>query len=351
MVEWQTQPAAAHAAAIDSLPKAELHLHMEGSMEPRTVVDLAARYGDIIEESVVAARYATPDFDAFIQAYLWATSYLRAPQDYALVAQRLAEQLLAQNVVYAEVTLSIGVMLLRKQDVAANFRAIRAATRPFEPGLRMQWIFDTVRQFGPEPAWEVAYCAVEMAKEGVVAYGIGGNELSVPAIQFRPIYEFVASKGLRRLAHAGEIGGPEEIWQAIQYMGAERIGHGIAASRDPKLMDFLKARNIPIEVCPTSNVRTGALARQLGAERATIGQHPLAALLRAGVPLSLSTDDPAMFETNLRNEYGVAAALGLSVEEIVRVAEGGFTGALLPPAEKTPLLQQFRSRVAELGLS
>src|SRR5271154_5252611 len=119
--------------AIASLPKAELHLHMEGSMEPATVVDLAAHYGDSIEAAQVAARYATPDFDAFIQAYLWATSYLRAPQDYALVARRLAEQLLAQNVVYAEVTLSIGVMLLRKQDVAANFRAIREATTPFEP--------------------------------------------------------------------------------------------------------------------------------------------------------------------------------------------------------------------------
>lgn len=351
MAQPESLPTALDAGIIASLPKAELHLHMEGSMEPRTVVDLAARYGDAIAEATVADRYATPDFDAFIQAYLWATSYLRAPQDYALIAQRLAEQLLEQNVVYAEVTLSVGVMLLRKQDVAANFRAIREATILFEPRLRMQWIFDTVRQFGPGPAWDVARCAVEMLGEGVIAYGIGGDELSVPAVQFKPVYDFVASKGLHRLAHAGEIGGPEEIWDAIEHMGAERIGHGIAAFRDPKLMDVLKERNIPIEVCPTSNVRTGALARQLGAQRATIAHHPLPSLLRAGVPLSLSTDDPAMFETNLRDEYAAAANLRLTAAEIVRIAEGGFTGALLLPNEKATLLSQFRARVAELGLT
>lgn len=335
---------------IASLPKAELHLHMEGSMEPPTVVDLAARYGDAIEENDVAARYATPDFAAFIQAYLWATSYLRAPQDYALVAQRMAEQLQAQNVVYAEVSLSIGVMLLRKQDVAANFRAIREATTPFEPALRLQWIFDTVRQFGPAPAWDVARCAIEMLGEGVIAYGIGGDELSIAAAEFRPVYDFVASKGLHRLAHAGEIGGPEEIWGAIEHMGAERIGHGISAFRDSRLMAFLAERSIPIEVCPTSNVRTGALARQLGTPHATIDQHPLPALLRAGVPLSLSTDDPAMFETNLRHEYDAVAGMGLSTAEILRIAEAGFSGALLPPEEKAALLSQFRSRAAALGL-
>jgi aminodeoxyfutalosine deaminase len=328
----------------------KLHLHMEGSMEPGTVVELAARYGDSIEPGDVAKRYATPDFAAFIQAYLWATSYLRTPQDYALVARCLAEQLLEQNVVYAEVTLSIGVMLLRKQDVAANFRAIREATTPFEPGLRMQWIFDTVRQFGPQPAWDVARCAVEMMGEGVVAYGIGGDELSIPAEQFRPVYDFVASKGLHRLAHAGEIGGPEEIWAAIEHMAAERIGHGIAAFRDPRLMDFLIERSISLEVCPTSNIRTGALARQLGTNQTTLREHPLPALLRAGVPLCLSTDDPAMFETTLRGEYEVLANIGLTTEEIVRVARGGFSAALVRPDEKAIMLSVFHTRATALGL-
>ena len=149
---------------------------------------------------------------AFIEAYKWVTSYLRAPADYALVVQHLAEQLVAQNVVYAEVTLSVGVMLLRKQDVAANFRAIREAAAAFESrGLRMQWIFDAVRQFGAEPAMEVARHAVDLHSEGVIAYGLGGDELAVPTADFRPAYEFVAAHGLHRVAHAGEIGGPDSI--------------------------------------------------------------------------------------------------------------------------------------------
>ena len=213
-------------AQFSSLPKAELHLHMEGALEPATVVALAARYGDAFDESAVVSRYETRDFAAFIEAYKWVTSYLRAPEDYALAARQLAEQLLAQNVVYAEVTLSIGVMILRRQDVIANFRAIREAAAAFEPrGLRVQWIFDTVRQFGAAAAWEVARCAVELRGEGVVAYGMGGDELSVPAAEFRPVYEFVTANGLRRLVHAGEIGGPESVRDAAsKCSGAERIG-------------------------------------------------------------------------------------------------------------------------------
>ena len=156
-------------ASIAALPKAELHLHLEGAIEPATVVELAARYGDVIAPGQVAARYATHDFTSFIEAYKWVTSYLRAPEDYALVARETAEHLLAQNIVYAEITLSAGVMLLRKQDPAAHFRAIREAVRPYESlGLRLQWIFDCVRQFGPRPAMDVARIAVELRSEGVV---------------------------------------------------------------------------------------------------------------------------------------------------------------------------------------
>ncbi len=177
------------------LPKAELHLHMEGAIEPATVVALAARYGDTVSEADVISRYAPGDFAAFIEAYKWVTSYLRAPADYAFVATRLAEQLLAHNVVYAEVTLSVGVMLLRKQDVAANFRAIRQAAAAFEPrGLRLQWIFDAVRQFGPAPALEVARIAAQLHGQGVVAFGMGGDELAVSTAQFAPVYGKFASR-------------------------------------------------------------------------------------------------------------------------------------------------------------
>jgi aminodeoxyfutalosine deaminase len=333
------------------LPKAELHLHMEGAIESATVVALAARYGDAISETQVAARYAPGDFAAFIEAYKWVTSYLRAPGDYACVATRLAEMLLRHNVCYAEVTLSAGVMLLRKQDVAANFRAIREATAAFEPrGLRLQWIFDAVRQFGPAPAMEVARRAAELRREGVVAFGMGGDELAIPTAEFRGVYEFVAEQGLRRLIHAGEIGGPESVREAITILGAERIGHGIASARDPDLVELLAERSILLEICPTSNVRTGALARQLRVASPALRDHPLPHLLRSGVPIAISTDDPAMFETDLGREYAALDEMGLQRPEIVRVAETAFTAAFLPPADKAALLQRFQERAGSLGL-
>ena len=257
------------------MPKAELHVHLEGSVEPPTVVTLAARHGERVVEDEVLERYRTPDFISFLNAYKWVTSFLREPRDYALIAQGLADQLLAEGVVYAEVTLSVGVMLLRQQNVAANFQAIREATEPYVAGgLRLQWIFDAVRQFGAAPASEVARCAIELRDEGVVAFGLGGDELSLPASDFRQIYDFVAAAGLRRVAHAGEIGGPQSLRDAVEQLGAERIGHGIGAALDPALMEWLAERAIPLEICPTSNLRTGALARQLRSHKFERGRQP-----------------------------------------------------------------------------
>ena len=338
------------AARIAALPKAELHLHLEGAIEPATVVELAARYGDTIAPGQVAARYATRDFSAFIDAYKWVTSYLRAPEDYALVARETAERLLPQNVVYAEITLSAGVMLLRKQNVAANFRAIREAVRVFEPlGLRLQWIFDCVRQFGPRPAMDVARAAIELRDEGVVAFGIGGDELALPASDFRGVFEFAAAGGLHRVAHAGEIGGPESVRDALDIFGAERIGHGIAVTRDPALAAILRERAIPLEICPTSNLRTGALARQIGRDDAELQHHPLPDLLRAGVPLSVSTDDPAMFATDLQREYMALIEMGLAPPELVQVAAAAFEGAFLPAADKAAYLAEFHDRAASVA--
>jgi aminodeoxyfutalosine deaminase len=338
-------------ARFQALPKAELHVHLEGTMEPATVVALAKRHGDALDESTVAAHYATRDFSAFIEAYKWVTSYLRAPADYALAARRMCEQMFIQNVVYAEVTLSVGVMLLRKQDVGANFSAICEAAAPYEPrGLRLRWIFDAVRQFGAEAAHEVARCAVALRDTGVVAFGMGGDELARPAAEFRSVYEYAAANGLHRLVHAGEIGGPDSVRDAVEILGAERIGHGIAAAADAKLMTMLAERSIGLEMCPTSNLRTGALARYLGRANASLADHPLPELFRAGIPVSVSTDDPAMFETTLAGEFETLSAMGLADREITRIAEGSFVGAFLPAAEKSALLQSFRAKAAALTL-
>src|SRR5713101_1402871 len=297
---------------IASLPKTELHLHLEGSIQPSTVCALTARHGVVISEEEVRQRYAYRDFPEFIEAFIWVTSFLRDPQDFALIARDLGEHLLTQNVVYAEVTLSIGVMLLRKQQPEANFEAILRATKPFESrGLRFRWIFDAARQFGADAALEVVESARRCDSKEILAFGMGGDELSIPTEAFRPAYEKAAELGLHRLTHAGEVGGPEKIREAIHLLGAERIGHGIAAIHDPALMELLAERRIPLEVCPGSNLKTGALALQLQEEAVRIEKHPLPKLFRHGIPIVLSTDDPAMFHTTLHAAYENAARMGL----------------------------------------
>ena len=344
-------PDSSWAARFQALPKAELHVHLEGTMEPATVVALASEHGDVLDENVVAARYETRDFGAFIEAYKWVTSYLRTPADYALAARRMCEQMLAQNLIYAEVTLSAGVMLLRKQDVEANLCAIREAVAPYETGgLRLQWILDAVRQFGAAPAREVARCAVALRTAGVIAFGMGGDELAVPAAEFRDVYDYAAANGLRRLVHAGEIGGPDSVRDAVEILGAERIGHGIAAAADPKLMALLAEKSIGLELCPTSNLRTGALARYVQKAEVTLHDHPLPKLFRAGIPISVSTDDPAIFKTSMARELGTLGEMGLRREEVMSIAESAVHGAFLPTNERAALLRNFRERAEALSL-
>jgi aminodeoxyfutalosine deaminase len=274
---------------IASLPKAELHLHLEGSIQPETVCALTARHGVVMTENEVRQRYAYRNFPEFIEAFKWVTSYLREPADYALIAHDLAEHLLTQHVVYTEVTLSIGVMLLRKQQPEANFEALLRATEPFERrGLRFRWIFDAARQFGVDAAMQVIESAQHCNSKAIVAFGIGGDEMSIPTAEFRAVYDRAGQIGLHRLIHAGEVGGPDKIREAIEMLGAERIGHGIAAINDAALMDLLAERKIPLEICPGSNLKTAALALQLGRKDARIEDHPLPKLLRHGIPVVLS---------------------------------------------------------------
>jgi aminodeoxyfutalosine deaminase len=325
---------------LDTLPKAELHLHLEGSIQPKTVCALAARHHVHITEKEVRQRYAYSDFLGFLEAFKWVTSFLREPPDYALITLDLAEQLLAQDVVYAEVTISIGVMLLRKQAPEANFEAILRTSEEFpKRGLRLNWIFDAVRQFGPDAAMRVLQAAQSCACPAIVAFGIGGDELSIPTNEFRPIYDKAAELGLHRLMHAGEVGGPEKIREAVELLGVERVGHGIAAIHDRSLMDLLADRRIPLEVCPQSNLRTGALAQQLQQKHASLQEHPLPKLLRHGIPVVLSTDDPAMFHTTLLDEYRGAAAMGLTQAEVLQLAQMSFDYAFALEQAKTAILR------------
>ena len=346
-----TTQTAREPTVVDSLPKAELHLHLEGSIRPDTAVELAARHGVKLKREEVVARYNYSDFLGFLEAFKWVTSYLREPDDYALVTRHLAEELLRQNVVYTEVTISAGVMLRRMQNVEANLTAINETAKsvPFAR-LRMAWILDATRQFGPDAAVEVARCASQLQRLGVVAFGMGGDELSVSTVNFRPAFDLARNEGLHLVCHAGEVGGPELIRESIDLLNAERIGHGIAAMRDPALAEFLAARRVPLEICPTSNVCTGAVAKQIGKADASLQDHPLATFVKQGLTATLSTDDPAMFHTDLLSEYSAAASLGLSSQQLVLLAEQGFSASFLPPEDKRRMLDDFRVAAKSLLL-
>ena len=334
-------------AGIASCPKAELHLHLEGSMQPPTVCAVAKRHGVSFTEDEVRDRYAYRDFDGFISAFKWVTSFLREPRDFALIASDLCEHLLTQRVVYAEITLSVGVMLLRSQQPEANFQAILRVAEPFEKrGLYVNWIFDAARQFGADAALKVLAAAERCKSEKIVAFGIGGDELSVATKEFRRVYARAADQGLHLVMHAGEVGGPENIREAVELLNVERVGHGIAAAQDAALMDLLADRRVALEVCPRSNVCTGALTKQLRRSEAAIVDHPLPYILRHGVPVVLSTDDPAMFHTTLLGEYENAIHMGLTETELAQLVAAGFDHAFLSEPQKRalrPILDSARS--------
>lgn len=329
-----------------NLPKAELHVHFEGTINPFVAVQLAERNGEALDYQKLAARYNFRTFPKFLALFKDVTALLKNPEDYAYVAK-----IFGDKTRYAEVTLSAGVMLLRKQNVERNFEAIQTAMdRSNFFKARVQWILDAVRQFGPQAAMEVAKVAVKLKSSGVIAFGLGGDELSVPLIEFRPVYDYVAENGLHRVVHAGEVGGPDQIREAISFLGAERIGHGIAAIRDPELMNLLAERRIPLELCPSSNVRTGALAKQLGKKQARVFDHPLPTFVRLGIPVTLASDDPAMFHTSLFKEYLIARAIGLEIKEVLKVARSGFECAFLPQPEKQLFLDYFDAKAQAIGL-
>jgi adenosine deaminase/aminodeoxyfutalosine deaminase len=292
------------------LPKAELHLHLEGSIEPETLHELDP--GTTVEE--FRALYQYENFDAFLRAFGAIGKRLRGPEDYALITRRLLEKLAAQNVQYAEIIVAAGVVIWKEQDFTAIFEAIREAAAA-SPVL-VHWILDAVRQFGPDHVMRVAGLAAERVDRGVVAFGIGGSEERGPAEWFHDAFAFARAAGLHLTAHAGESMGPESVWAALE-LGAERVGHGIAAVRDEALVRHLRDRDIPLEICPTSNVVTGVVAR--------MQDHPLRRLYDAGVPIVLNSDDPAMFRCSLTGEYRVAQrTFGFTEAELIRLAANGF---------------------------
>jgi aminodeoxyfutalosine deaminase len=335
---------------IQSLPKAELHLHLEGSVEPVTVAELSRRHntllptennrydargsGDVLTEEDVRRLYSYKDFNGFMLAFKAVTERLRTPEDYELITYRLMQKLRQQNVMHAEVYVSVGVIRWRGQEFEPIFEGLERGRerghRDF--GISLLWIFDAVRHFGPDAAAEVFDLAARYRDRNVAGIGIGGDERRGPAEWFSDLYKNAAAQGLRLTAHAGETTGPESVWGALN-IGAERIGHGLSIVRDPELVEVLAHKQIPVEICVSSNLRTGVCA--------DFGEHPLKRLFEEGLMVTLNTDDPAMFQTSLCREYELAAEeFGFSRDQLREIARNSFEASFLPVEKKLRFLQQ-----------
>ena len=321
---------------IRTLPKAELHLHLEGSIEPSTLLELRQRHA--IEGASLAEveqLYNYKDFKGFLSAFKDVTGHLRTPQDYELITYHLMERLKAQNVLHAEVIVSFGVCIWRKQDFSAIFEGLERGRRRGERdfGLSLAWIFDAIRQFGAEKAQSVLDLAIQFRDRNVVAFGIGGDERAGPPEWFAGVYARAAEHGLHLTAHAGESAGPDSIWGALN-LKAERIGHGLSAGQDPELIEELAERQVPIEICVTSNLRTGCCA--------DLAQHPMRHYFDQGLMLTLNSDDPAMFRTSLVEEYAlVQEAFGFTDEHLRELARNSFEASFLAPDKKIEFLNLF----------
>ncbi len=323
------------------MPKAELHLHLEGTISPATLVELSAHQTTprlSLEQAQEIYRYA--DFHGFLMAFKAVSELLRTPADYELITYNMVQQLAAQGIVHAEVYVSVGVVYYWKRvEFEPLFAGMeRGRTRgEAEFGVTLYWIFDAVRHFGIEEADRVFLKAAELQATypSIIGIGIGGDEARGPADWFRELFAEARENGLHLTAHGGESTGPEAIWGALN-IGAERIGHGITAERDPELMGVLVERQIPIEICVTSNLRTNCCTDLLS--------HPLRRYFDHGLMVTLNSDDPAMFGSDLCGEYTLAHdTFEFTREHLRELAANSVEASFLPPGRKIELLRKIES--------
>jgi adenosine deaminase/aminodeoxyfutalosine deaminase len=334
------------SAFIRRLPKAELHLHLEGTIVPATLVELSVRHdADPLTLAEAEALYRFTNFTGFLDAFKAVCQRLVTPEDYELAAWRMIEHLAAQGVVHAEVYVSVGVIYMSRNHDPAAFEPIfagleRARERgQRELGLSLYWIFDAVRHFSVAEAERVFLKAAEMRPHypAIVAIGLGGDERRAGSEPFRALFAQAAQAGLRLTNHAGETTGPEAIREALA-IGSERVGHAVSAVKDFYLMEELKARAIPLELNPTSNVRTGVCA--------SFAAHPLRRYFDAGLLVTINSDDPAFFGSDLANEYLLAhTEQGFTRSELRQLAANSIRASFLPELAKVEWLFQIEAIV------
>lgn len=331
---------------LHRLPKAELHLHFEGTILPSTLVELSQHHDPIAPEQA-EALYAYTDFTGFLQAFKAVCDQLVRPEDYELAAWRMCQHLVAQGIVHAEVFISVGVVYRLQPEGAKAFPPIFAALERAreraarELGLSLYWIFDAVRHFTVEEGEQVFRAAASMREQysSIIGIGLGGDERRTGSAPYRAIYAESKAAGLRLTNHAGETTGPEAIREALS-IGSERLGHALSAIQDVALVHELKMRGIPLEMNPTSNVRLGQCR--------SFAEHPLRRCVEEGLLVTINSDDPAFFGSDLLGEYTKAhTEQGFSQDELLRLAQNSFAASFLPDAEKQRWNQRLLAFVQE----
>nr|WP_200956316.1 adenosine deaminase [Nocardioides sp. Soil777] len=325
---------------IAGLPKAELHVHHVGSASPRIVAELAERHpaaGVPTDPDELREFFAFRDFAHFIDVYLSVVDLIRTPEDVRMLTYEVARDMsVEQRLRYAELTCTPYTSVLRGIPIEAYTEAIEdarvAAERDF--GLVLRWIYDIPGESGIPAAEATLSYALDHAPDALVGFGLGGPEIGVPRPQFQPHFAAARAAGLRSVPHAGETTGPETVWDAVRLLGAERIGHGTSSAADPALLEHLAAEGIVLEVCPTSNIATRAVA--------TMDEHPLRTFVEAGVPVTINSDDPPMFGTTLNGEYAVAAdLLGLDEEGVADLARSAVRASFAPADVQARILGEI----------
>jgi aminodeoxyfutalosine deaminase len=296
---------------IARLPKAELHVHHVGSASPRIVSELAERHPGTVPSDPDALRrfFEFRDFAHFIEVYLAVVDLIRTPEDIHYLTHEIAREMaVGQGLRYAELTCTpytsvrpdsehLGMPIEAYTEAIEDARV--AAERDF--GLVLRWIYDIPGESGLPAADATLDYALNHRTDALVGFGLGGPEIGVPRPQFQQHFDTARAAGLRSVPHAGETTGPETVWHALRLLGAERIGHGTSSAQDPALLAHLAETGVPLEVCPSSNVATRAVA--------SLDEHPIRAFRDAGVTITVNSDDPPMFNTTLNREYEIAAEL------------------------------------------
>jgi len=337
---------------LQAVPKAELHVHLEGSIRPATLLTLARRNGVALPVSTVEemrAWFRFRNFPHFIEIYTAITRCLKTAEDYELIAYEFGAEMARQNVRYAEVTVSAsthGCSLGIAHDV--YFRGLNAGRERARSdfGVEMRWVFDIVRAIPDEAerrrrAAFTTEVAIESMHDGVVALGLGGNERGYPPEQFAGWFEKALSAGLHSTPHAGEVEGPASVWGALRTLGAERIGHGVRSIEDAELVNYLAAHRVPLEVCPLSNICLNIYP--------SLAAHPLPRLYAQGVQLSVNSDDPPLFNATLnQNVQALYEPFAFSLDTIDELLLNGVRHSFLPQAQKEQMERDFRAEMSRL---